>query len=143
MPFCQVSQIARIARIISRIRGAGWLHGIEKRFVMCGLICEPSPRMNRPFDSDWRSHARLASVIGLRENATAMPVPSSSVRRVLGRQHVGQERVVVRLRGPAAGEPGGFQLCGRLAGLVETLANPVDLMASTFTGATVRSQDRA
>ena len=23
-------------------------HSIENRLVMCGLICEPSPRMNRP-----------------------------------------------------------------------------------------------
>ena len=33
--------------------------------------------MNRPLETDWRSHATLASVIGLRENATAMAVPSS------------------------------------------------------------------
>ena len=42
--------MARMAMIISRIRGAGWLHSIEKRLVMCGLIWLPRPRMNRPFE---------------------------------------------------------------------------------------------
>ena len=46
----QASQIARMARISSRMRAAGWLHGIENRLVMCGLIWLPSPRMNRPFE---------------------------------------------------------------------------------------------
>ena len=78
-PVCHVSQIARMARIISRIRGAGWLQSIEKRFVMCGLIWLPRPRMNRPCDAAWRSHAVLASVIGLRAKATAIDVPTSSV----------------------------------------------------------------
>ena len=78
MPFSQVSQIARMARIISRMRGAGWLHSIEKRFVMCGLIWLPRPRMKRPLEYACRSHARLASVIGLRAKATAIDVPSSS-----------------------------------------------------------------
>ena len=78
MPFCQVSQIARMASTISRMRGAGWLHSIEKRFVMCGLIWLPRPRMNRPCEYICRSHAVLASVIGLRAKATAIDVPSSS-----------------------------------------------------------------
>src|SRR5215217_5047583 len=66
-----------MARIISRMRAAGWLHSIEKRFVMCGLIWLPSPRMKRPCDAICRSHAVLASVIGLRAKATAIDVPSS------------------------------------------------------------------
>ncbi len=77
MPFSQLSQIARIASTSSRIRGAGWLHSIEKRFVMWGLIWLPRPRMKRPLEKDCRSHARLASVIGLRAKATAIDVPSS------------------------------------------------------------------
>ena len=76
-PVCHVSQIARMARIISRMRGAGWLHSIEKRFVMCGLIWLPRPRMKRPCEYVCRSHAVLASVIGLRANATAIDVPIS------------------------------------------------------------------
>ncbi len=60
------------------MRGAGWLHSIEKRLVMCGLIWLPSPRMNRPFENACRSHAVLASVIGERAKATAIDVPSSS-----------------------------------------------------------------
>ena len=56
-PSFQQSQIARIARTISRMRAAGWDHGIENRFSMCGLIWLPSPRMNRPLDTACRSYA--------------------------------------------------------------------------------------
>ena len=62
--------------ISSRIRGAGWDHGIENRFSMWGLICDPRPSMNLPWDSVWRSLAIMARFIGLRAKATAMPVPS-------------------------------------------------------------------
>ena len=55
MPWFQQSQIARIARMSSRIRAAGCDHGIENRFSMCGLIWLPSPRRNRPFEYAWRS----------------------------------------------------------------------------------------
>ena len=74
----QQSQMARMARIISRIRAAGWDHGMEKRLVMWGLIWEPRPSRKRPSDCTCRSQAVLARVIGLRAKATAMPVPSSS-----------------------------------------------------------------
>jgi hypothetical protein len=69
--------MARIARIISRMRAAGCVHGIENRRVMCALIWLPRPRMNRP-DWAWRSHDVWASVIGLRANATAIDVPRST-----------------------------------------------------------------
>ena len=69
--------MARMARISSRIRGAGCDHGMENRFSMWGLIWEPSPSMNRPSDRVWRSLATMARFIGLRAKATAMPVPSS------------------------------------------------------------------
>ena len=69
--------MARMARISSRIRGAGCDHGIENRFSMWALIWLPRPSRNRPRENDCRSYARLASVIGFRANATAMPVPSS------------------------------------------------------------------
>ena len=74
----QLSQMARMARIISRMRAAGFDHGIEKRFSMWGLIWLPRPRMNRPSVAACRSHAMLARFIGLRAKATAMPVPSST-----------------------------------------------------------------
>ena len=51
---------------------------IEKRFSMWGLIWLPSPSTKRPFEKDCRSQPMLASVIGLRANATAIDVPSSS-----------------------------------------------------------------
>jgi hypothetical protein len=70
--------MARIAMIISRMRGAGWLHSIEKRLVMCGLIWLPRPRMKRPFEYACRSQPMLASSIGLRAKATAIDVPSST-----------------------------------------------------------------
>ena len=77
MPLFQLSQMARIASTNSRMRAAGCDHGIEKRFVMCGLICEPKPRMKRPPEKACRSLAVTAVVMGLRANATAMLVPSS------------------------------------------------------------------
>jgi hypothetical protein len=50
---------------------------MENRFSMWALICDPSPRMNRPWEYVWRSQPRLASVIGFLANATAMLVPIS------------------------------------------------------------------
>ena len=79
LPSFHDAQMALIARIISRIRAAGCDHGIEKRLVMCGLIWLPRPRMNRPPDAACRSHAICARFIGFRANATAIPVPSSTV----------------------------------------------------------------
>jgi len=42
--------MARMASTISRMRLAGWLHSMENRFSMCGLIWLPRPRMKRPFE---------------------------------------------------------------------------------------------
>ena len=50
VPSFHDAQIARIARMNSRMRGAGCDHGIENRFSMCGLIWLPRPRMKRPFE---------------------------------------------------------------------------------------------
>ena len=122
MPLCQVSQIARIARISSRMRGAGWLHSIENRLVMCGLIWLPRPRMNRPLENACRSQPMLASVIGLRANATAIDVPSSScsvcsaAEQQAGRTDRGPSRRSTlrrsrRLRPPGAGAGLGEIVC--------------------------------
>ena len=92
--------MARMARISSRIRGAGCDHGMENRFSMWGLICEPSPSMNRPSDMVWRSLATMARFIGLRAKATAMPGAQLDPLGVLGRQHQGEERVVAGLGRP-------------------------------------------
>ena len=73
----QQSQIARIARMNSRILGAGCDQGMLNRRVMCGLICEPSPSRSRPFDSSCTSLACTAVDIGLRANAMTRLVPSS------------------------------------------------------------------
>jgi hypothetical protein len=70
--------MARMARIISRMRAAGCDHGIENRRVMWARTWLPRPRMNRPCEASWRSHAVWARVIGLRANATAMPVARST-----------------------------------------------------------------
>ena len=59
------------------MRAAGWLHSIENRLVMWGLIWLPSPSTNRPPVSACRSHPMFASSIGLRAKATAIDVPSS------------------------------------------------------------------
>ncbi|COW72506.1 Uncharacterised protein [Mycobacterium tuberculosis] len=45
---------------------------------MCGRIWVPRPRINLPFEYVCRSQPTLATIIGLRANATAMLVPSSS-----------------------------------------------------------------
>ena len=44
------------------------------------LIWEPRPRTKRPELNDCRSFATMATVIGLRANATATAVPSVNVR---------------------------------------------------------------
>ena len=62
----------------SRIRAAGADHGMLKRFVMCGRICEPMPSTKRPFETAFRSWPMFASTIGVRANATAMPVINSA-----------------------------------------------------------------
>ena len=36
--------------VLVRIRAAGLLHSIEKRFSMCGLIWLPRPSTNLPFE---------------------------------------------------------------------------------------------
>jgi hypothetical protein len=66
-----------MARTISRIRGAGWLQGIENRFVMCGLIWLPRPSTKRPPEYACRSQPTWARSIGFRAKATAIDVPSS------------------------------------------------------------------
>lgn len=62
----------------SRMRAAGFPHGIENRRVMCGSIWLPSPSANRPPESRCRSHAVCATVIGERANAIATLVPIRS-----------------------------------------------------------------
>ena len=69
------------------MRAAGCDHGIENRFSMCGLIWLPRPRMKRPFEYGWRSLPMLASVIGLRANATAIAGAELDALGVLGREH--------------------------------------------------------
>ena len=56
----------------SSIRAAGRLHGIANRRSMCGCTCEPRPSWNRPPEMSWMSLASIATVIGLRANATAI-----------------------------------------------------------------------
>jgi hypothetical protein len=76
VPFCQQSQIARIPRIASRRRGPGDSNFTEKRRSLWPFTCVPSPRMKRPSEAFWRSHAMWAVIIGLRGKTTAMAVPS-------------------------------------------------------------------
>ena len=64
----------------SRIRAAGSDQGMLNRRWTWALIWEPSPRRKRPELKDCRSLATMATVIGLRANATATAVPSVSVR---------------------------------------------------------------
>ena len=87
--------------------------------------------MNRPSEYSCRSQPTLATVIGLRANATAMLVPSSIVVGVFGGQHQRQERVVVDLGGPAAVVAASFQRGRRLGDVGELAGNAaVDLEAA-------------
>ena len=56
------------------IRVAGFDQGMSKRFSMCGLICVPSPSMNRPFEIACKSQPMFARIIGLRANPIATAV---------------------------------------------------------------------
>ena len=102
LPPFHAAQIARSARMNSRMRAAGCDHGIEKRCSMCGLIWLPRPRVKRPFDASCRSLAIDAIVIGVRANAMATPVDSSSRSVRSRREQQREERVVARLGGGAA-----------------------------------------
>jgi len=68
--------MARMARTASAILGPGDSNFTEKRRSLCALTWLPSPRMKRPFEAFWRSHAIMAVIMGLRENTVAMLVPS-------------------------------------------------------------------
>ena len=65
---------------------------------MCGLICVPSPRLNRPCDASCRSYAVCASVIGLRANAIDDRGRELDPLGVLGGE---QEREETRRAGPS------------------------------------------
>ena len=60
------------------MRGAGALHGTEKRRSLWPLTWLPSPITKRPREATCRSHPILAAAIGLRAKAMAMPVTSST-----------------------------------------------------------------
>ena len=73
--------MARVARITSRMRAAGWENWALKRFSMWALIWEPRPRMKRPWENRWRSWPMWARCVGERGKATAMAV-ARSIRSV-------------------------------------------------------------
>jgi len=52
--------------------------GIENRLVICGLICDPSPKINLPSETKLRSYPMLAKIMGFLEKATAMDVINST-----------------------------------------------------------------
>mgnify|MGYP000700481847 CR=1 FL=1 len=64
---------------LNDIRKLGFDHVALKRFSMCVLTCEPSPRMKRPFDCTCRSCPTFASCMGLRGNAMAIAVAFDSL----------------------------------------------------------------
>ena len=63
--------MARNAWTYSRMRGAGGVHGTEKRRSLWALTCEPNPTTNRPPVAPARSHPTLATAIGERAKAIA------------------------------------------------------------------------
>ena len=115
------------------MRAAGCDHGIEKRRSMCGLIWLPSPSVKRPFDASCRSLAIDAIVIGVRANAIATPVDSSSALGRPRREQQREERIVAGLRGGAAVVAVGLERPRPVLDLVERpTQHPVDLHASTL-----------
>jgi hypothetical protein len=69
--------MTRSAWTYSRMRGAGGVHGTEKRRSLWALTCEPSPTVNRPPVAPARSQLTLATAIGERAKAIATLVCSS------------------------------------------------------------------
>ena len=63
------------------MRGAGGVHGTEKRRSLCARTCEPKPTTKRPPVEPARSQPTLATAIGVRAKAIATPV-CNSIRRV-------------------------------------------------------------
>src|SRR5437867_7642101 len=53
--------MVRIASTCSRSFGPGDSNFTEKRRSLCPFTCEPSPRIIRPPDAFWRSHAMYCS----------------------------------------------------------------------------------
>ena len=49
------------------------------RLVMCARICEPTPRTKRPSEVAFKSWPMWARTIGVRANATAIPVIRSTL----------------------------------------------------------------
>jgi hypothetical protein len=68
--------MARSDWMYSRMRDTGFVHSVEKRRRMCPLTWDPRPSTKRPPDCAWRSHDIPAVTMGLRGNATTIPVPS-------------------------------------------------------------------
>ena len=66
---------------------------------MCGLICEPSPRKNRPFECRCRSLAVYASEHRRARERDRDARAELDALGVLGRDHERQERIAARLRG--------------------------------------------
>ena len=60
------------------MRGAGGVHGTEKRRSLCALTCEPRPMTKRPPKEPAMSQPSSATAIGVRAKAIATPVWSST-----------------------------------------------------------------
>ena len=78
---------------------------------MCAFTWVPSPRAKRPLVASASSHASIAVTIGLRGNASAIPVPRSS-RSVASGGDAAVQPGVTALGDPEPGEAGVFDLTG-------------------------------
>ncbi len=122
-------QMARRASTNSRMRATGFDHVALKRFSMCGLICEPSPRMKRPR----REHLQVVPDVG-ELHRTAREGDGNRRRhlepgRVLGGQHQRKERIVrpFEREGAVVADPFNGASLGRDFGQVGCQERRVDL----------------
>src|SRR5436189_1159394 len=101
VPFCQQSQIARMARTTSRIFGAGDSNFTEKRRSLWPFTCEPSPRMKRPPEA-FEVPGDLGEDHRAARERDGDRGAELDLRRHGGRDGERQERIVLGLRRPDA-----------------------------------------
>ena len=106
--------MARMARMSSRMRGAGCDQGMEKRLVMCGLIWLPRPKHEPALGQVLQVVGQDGQVHGVAGEGDRDAGPELERLGGRGADGDGQERIVRRLGRPHAVVAVGLCLPGRL-----------------------------